>query len=507
MKGELVAGRYRLAEQIGEGASGTVYRATTEPGDETVAVKILRPSGGAKGPAAEAGRRFEREAVAAGKLEHPNLVGLRDFGALDDGRPFLVMDLVDGRSLATLIAEGRLPEPRGLAILAHVLRGLEHAHAAGVVHRDLKPADILLVDRDGDRDFAVVIDLGTAALMESAAEPLTRAGTALGAPAYMAPERLDPDRGPIDGRADLYSATCILFEMLSGKPPFGAAGDVSPDELIRRHAGADRPLLADAEVESTPGLDAIMARGLAVRPEDRFAGAAEYLRSVDACREGKLDPAEVGKPAAPTGKLAEPDPSKATTVFHGAPAPDAPAAASETPAAEPASAGASRRRWRFAFIGAGAAVVAVVVGAVGARGCRSGVDPTEGLAEAWQAEGLVPGDFEPVDGEIYGGGTCHKGHVSQGDVVVDVVVCRHPSEEAALEARKIGLESMDGKVTRSAIPGGNRLLVAGGDRRSDPKRTMSKVTRAFKHAASGTKKKPKRIESADWKNASKAPTD
>jgi eukaryotic-like serine/threonine-protein kinase len=205
MNGELVAGRYRLVEPIGEGATGTVYRAVDEGGEpgEAVAVKVLRH--GAGGKAAEASRRFEREAVAVGKLDHPNLVAIRDFGALDDGRPYLVMDLVEGPSLAALLAdEGSLPPERALSILSHVLRGLAEAHRQGVVHRDLKPADILLVDRGGDPDTAVIVDFGTAALVGAAgatAEQLTSAGAALGTPAYMAPERLDPAHGPVDGRA------------------------------------------------------------------------------------------------------------------------------------------------------------------------------------------------------------------------------------------------------------------------------------------------------------------
>ncbi len=131
--GEMVDGRYRLVERIGEGATGLVYRAVAEPGSVAVAVKILR-----RDAAGGAARRFEREAVAAGKVAHENLVGVRDFGALDDGRPYLVMDLVEGHGLAEVIAESPLAPARALAILAHVLRGLREAHAAGVVHRDLE---------------------------------------------------------------------------------------------------------------------------------------------------------------------------------------------------------------------------------------------------------------------------------------------------------------------------------------------------------------------------------
>jgi eukaryotic-like serine/threonine-protein kinase len=471
MTGELVAGRYRLAAPIGEGATGTVYRAEVD--GEVVAVKILRQGAtGAEASRREASRRFEREAVAVGKLDHPNLVAIRDFGALDDGRPYLVMDLVEGRSLAAVLAEaGKLPPERALSILAHLLRGLGHAHAGGVVHRDLKPADILLVDRDGDPDTAVIVDFGTAALVGAAgatAEQLTSAGAALGTPAYMAPERLDPSAGPIDGRADLYSATCILFEMLTGSPPYGSG---EAPELVARHATAPVPGLGvDA------GLDAIAARGLAKKPAERFVDADEYLRAVDAYRDGTFDPDTLGKPTPlEAGKLASPDPSKATTVFHGAPIPTPPPAAAVDPAAAPSP---RRRVWLYAGVAGAAVLIAAVILVM--RGFTSEPpaptgDPTVGLADAWRAAGLAPGEFAAVDGNDYGGGTCRKGIVSE----VDVVICLHHTPTQAREARRTGLRALKGAAVRTGIPSGQRLLLAASNKGRDPDRTLSKVTEAF----------------------------
>ena len=315
MKGQVIAGKYRIGEELGRGATGTVYRAEKTEGDGgAVAVKVLSAGPGGRG---EKEKRFEREALAASYAEHPNCVSVLDFGALDDGRPYLVMELVEGRRLDELLAADKaLPLERALHILEHVLRGLGHAHASGVLHRDLKPADIMLVDKSGDPDFAVILDFGTAALYGTAGagqEPLTRAGAALGNAAYMAPERLG--EGPIDGRADLYSATCILFEMLSGAPPYGRD---NPQALLKAHLTAAVPALPDAELAKNAGLEALILRGLGKQPAERFATADEYLKAVTALREGKLDIESMRRPV-DEGWLAAPDANKATTVFHGAP--------------------------------------------------------------------------------------------------------------------------------------------------------------------------------------------
>ncbi|HEU5061297.1 MAG TPA: serine/threonine-protein kinase, partial [Kofleriaceae bacterium] len=314
MKGQVIAGKYRVGEELARGATGTVYRAerTGEAGGGPVAVKILTSEPGARG---EKEKRFEREALAASYAEHPNCVSVIDFGALEDGKPYLVMQLVEGRRLDEVLkAEGKLPLERALHILEHVLRGLGHAHASGVIHRDLKPADIMLVDRDGDQDFAVILDFGKATIVGASQEPLTRAGAALGTPAYMAPERLGSD--PVDGRADLYSATCILFEMLSGAPPYGRD---NPQALLKSHLTAPVPALEDAELAKNAGLEALLLRGLGKQPSERFATADEYLKAVAALRAGTLDKDSVRKAAADDGALAAPDANKATTVFHGAP--------------------------------------------------------------------------------------------------------------------------------------------------------------------------------------------
>jgi hypothetical protein len=292
--------------------------------------------------------------------------------------------------------------------------------------------------------------------------------------------------------------------MLTGRPPHGKIGEVEPQELLERHATMAAPALTDAspDVKSSPALDAIIARGLARNPADRFASAAEYLTAVEAHLEGTLDADSLGKPPpTPAGKLAQPDPSKATTVFHGAPAPAAPSSASvgssaaavEPPAIEPPPAtgtapdagGPRGRRLRLAVVAGAAAVAVILAVAIFTRGgdepprgttFRGEItDPMQGLVEAWQAAGLKPGEFKTVPGDKFAGGDCRTGTVN----TVDVTVCLYPTVDQARKARRAGLRAMRG-VTRTAVPSGKRLLVASRGRGSDPSQSLDKVTAVFR---------------------------
>ncbi len=539
MKGQVIAGKYRVGDELARGATGTVYRAekTGEAGGGAVAIKILSAEPGGRG---EKEKRFEREALAASHAEHPNCVSVVDFGALEDGRPYLVMQLVEGRRLDQVLKqEGKLPLERALHILEHVLRGLGHAHASGVIHRDLKPGDVMLVERDGDRDFAVILDFGTAALYGAAGagqEPLTRAGAALGNAAYMAPERLGGD--PIDGRADLYSASCILFEMLSGAPPYGRD---NPQALLKAHLRDPVPALPDAELAANPGLEALLLRGLGKQPAERFATADEYLKAVAALREGKLDKASVRRAAGEAAGLAAPDANKETTVFHGAPqavqqaarqlvtsapkaplpslpaphhraagssssaAPPPPPPAAPITAAEPASlAGAAPvaaaseavapaggekkggmmrdRKNLIAAAAAGAAFLLVVV-LLASRGCGDDKKEKRGeapntvadLEQGWKTAGLSPGGFAPVDGQALSNGQCRSGAVDG----LDVTVCEYASPEAAAAARASGLAAV-GSATGASVIEGKRMLVVADRKKADPSgRSIDKLIKVF----------------------------
>jgi serine/threonine protein kinase len=280
--GQLIDGRYRLLSVIGRGGMGTVYKAEHVAIRRIVAVKLLHASL-ARVP--EVSRRFEREAFAIGRIEHPNCVNVSDFGRLPDGSLYLVMEYLEGRALSDeLTTKGRLSPARTLHILKHVLRGLGHAHANEIVHRDVKPENVILVEADGDPDFAKILDFGIAKLVGSAAqaggsERLTQAGMAFGTPIYMSPEQALGQQ--IDGRADLYAASVMAFEMITGVPPF-----LSDDKIEVMSMHASRPLPTMAEV--APGLEVpeiverLLQRGLAKRAHDRFPDAATYIAAIDA---------------------------------------------------------------------------------------------------------------------------------------------------------------------------------------------------------------------------------
>jgi len=288
--GTIVAGRYRIVEPIARGGMGSIYRAEHLGLRKPVAVKLLHPLGDPDGQTAA---RFQREAFVSGQLAHPNIVSVIDFGVRDDGTFFLVMELLRGDTLRALIdREGALPWPRALHIARQVLRGLSHAHAQGVVHRDVKPANLFLTPTDDDPDIVKILDFGIAKLVASAAEdgpPLTQVGIAVGTPTYLSPEQArGEDLGPT---SDLYSLSVVLYEMLTGEPPFVAD---TPLEVLRAHIGAPVPPMAELapSVQVPPVLEALVRDGLAKRARDRIASAADYIARIDAVRAGAATPIE-----------------------------------------------------------------------------------------------------------------------------------------------------------------------------------------------------------------------
>jgi serine/threonine protein kinase len=272
--GRTLQGRYRIDALLGMGGMGAVFRAHHLGLQQDVALKVLRP-GLRSGHIAPA--RFEREARSASRLDHPNCVRVNDFGELDDGTKFLVMELLAGDEL-----ESRLGAPwdpvEAIDVAVQILDGLAHAHARGVVHRDLKPANVLLTaDHHGQRRVKLV-DFGIAKLLEGddAGPKLTRTGMLFGTPRYMSPEQAGG--GKVDARTDLYAVGLLLYEMLAGHPPF-QAGDVSA--IIRMHVLVPPPPLPESV---PPGLAAVVMRLLAKSRADRFANAAETIAALDRVR-------------------------------------------------------------------------------------------------------------------------------------------------------------------------------------------------------------------------------
>lgn len=256
-------GRYRLGRIIGEGGMGRVYEAFDTVTERTVALKVL--------PETLAGNRefrerFRREAHAAARLSEPHIVPIHDYGEID-GRLFLDMRLIHGMDLGTVVAQhGPLPPARAVHVIDQVAAALAAAHAAGLVHRDVKPSNIVL----GDRDFAYLIDFGIA--RDDSATAMTSIGTTLGTFAYMAPERFTPGQRT-DARADIYSLACVLYECLTGARPFPGAVVA---EQIAAHLTAELPRPSSVGDGIPAALDAVIARGMAKLPDQRFPSAGEF---------------------------------------------------------------------------------------------------------------------------------------------------------------------------------------------------------------------------------------
>ncbi len=268
LPGTMLDDRYRLDEKIGAGGFGAVYRATHVELNRPVAVKVLRPSPGNDNPDAVA--RFRQEAISASRLSHPNAVTVMDFGVSAAGIAYLVMELLEGRTLKELLQdEGTLPLARCAEIIAPVCDALAEAHEVGVVHRDVKPDNIFL-HRGETGEIVKVLDFGIAKLVED--EPLemqgmTETGVILGTPDYMAPERLFG--GKYDGRSDVYSIGVILHEMLTGQLPFRVDRDLGPYAIALRLANEEPKPLREID-DGVPGeIESVVLRTLSKDPEVR----------------------------------------------------------------------------------------------------------------------------------------------------------------------------------------------------------------------------------------------
>jgi serine/threonine-protein kinase len=272
-EGTEIAGRYRILSLIGEGGMGAVYRAQHLHLRKLFALKVLQPRNIDR---PDVIARFEREAIAAGRIEHPNVVPATDFGRLSDGSFFLVLEFVNGRDLRSELKAGAMQAPRALRIMRGVVAGVRAAHDKGIVHRDLKPENIMLVERDGQRDFVKLLDFGVARIEAGHdGHQLTEAGTMLGTPRYMSPEQILGRA--VDARTDLYSLGVILFELLTGQCPF--AGNLPT--LLEQHVTLPSPELPPALVTEQPRLAEIVRVLLSKNPENRFQTASELATALD----------------------------------------------------------------------------------------------------------------------------------------------------------------------------------------------------------------------------------
>ncbi len=283
--GTTLSGRYRIERLLGEGGMGAVYQAEHTHMRKRLAVKVLHPE---MSRLPEVVARFEREAMAAAHIDHPNVAAATDFGKLEDGSFFLVLEYVEGKSLRDILMQGRLELGRALHVVRQTTAALGRAHALGIVHRDLKPENVMLISREGDDDFVKVLDFGIAKVpvgdFSAAAHPITSAQPALtqlgmvyGTPEYMAPEQALGQA--VDARADLYSLGVITYEMLTGYRPFDHDSKVT---LLGMHVTAPVPPMAkfapDANIP--PEVEALVAKLLAKDSNHRFTDAKDLVDAI-----------------------------------------------------------------------------------------------------------------------------------------------------------------------------------------------------------------------------------
>ncbi|MFN0251820.1 MAG: serine/threonine-protein kinase [Kofleriaceae bacterium] len=262
--GHVLGGRFRIDGPIGKGAMATVYRALDQQTSAYVAVKILRTSILGSDPSIK--QRFQREGEVQEKMRHRNIAALLDTGVTEFDEPYLVVELLRGKTLRGVLKQlGRVPPRQAASYAWQALQGLSAVHALGVLHRDLKPANIMLEPSPGPVERVVLIDFGFATFEGGA--KLTQQGSVVGSLRYIAPERLRGEK--VDHRSDLYSMGIILYEMLTGEPPWSTSDDFS---LIESHLHDPPPPLD----ESLPrALDAVLQRALAKHQDDRYSHATE----------------------------------------------------------------------------------------------------------------------------------------------------------------------------------------------------------------------------------------
>jgi len=272
----LVLGEYEILERLGAGGMGQVFKARHRAMDRVVALKIL-PAERVRSP--EAVERFRREVRAAARLTHPNIVIAYDAGEAK-GVHFLVTEYVDGQDLARIVAEhGPMPVEEAVGCIIQAAQGLQYAHEHGVVHRDIKPGNLLL-SREG---VVKVLDLGLARLAQSAGvdaqtgERLTGSGQVMGTVDYMAPEQIQ-DTHAADHRADIYSLGCTLYRLLTGRPPYEGESHV---QVLMGHLQQPVPSLQDARPEVPPALDLVFQKMVAKRPEDRPQSMREVIAALE----------------------------------------------------------------------------------------------------------------------------------------------------------------------------------------------------------------------------------
>ena len=274
--GRVINDRFEILELIARGGMGRVYRARQKPLGREVALKILDPRyKGEEDPEFQA--RFFLEASTSAKLSHPNTVTVFDYGKTNDEIYFIVMEFVEGRTLAKLLkTEGPLEPDRAVRIAVQIARSLREAHGLGVIHRDLKPANVLLTTHADEDDFVKVLDFGLVKDVGGESEELTQAGLFMGSPKYMSPEQITG--GDVDARTDVYALGVVLYFMLTGKVPFDRDTQV---QTLMAHIKEEVPPMMRADGRAIPeGLKHVVMRCLSKNAADRLASMNEVVAAL-----------------------------------------------------------------------------------------------------------------------------------------------------------------------------------------------------------------------------------
>lgn len=277
--GSKVGDKYEILEIVGKGSMGIVYRARHELIGKIVAVKMLRWQLLSD---VRSKKRFEREAIASSRLEHPNIIAIYDFGLTPSNQPYIVMDFVQGTTLLHVLRQERTLAPeRAVRIFAQVADALHHAHTRGVIHRDLKPANVMLLEKNGQSDFVKVVDLGIAKIAfgeDAEPEALTKTNEVCGSPLYLSPEQCKQQ--PMDPRSDMYSLGVVMFELLTGVPPLQGA---TVYDTLYMHVHNKPPRFSEVrpDLNIPKRLEEIVLRTLEKEPGDRFATMADLRKELE----------------------------------------------------------------------------------------------------------------------------------------------------------------------------------------------------------------------------------
>ena len=277
LTGEILDGRYQILERISQGAMGVVYRGVRTNLDRQVAIKVMHV---ALPEAMKVRERFEREAQVMARLDHPHCVSIIDFG-LHQNKPFVVMELVRGQSLFDMLREQeRLEIPRAVEVMRQILSGLAHAHEQGIIHRDIKPGNIMVTPKAPLGLHVRLLDFGLARIAEGSSSISN--GVAVGTPSYMAPEQCRGE--PVDATVDIYACGVVLFEMLTGVKPLTSNDPITTVKMQMEQAP---PRLADVLPGDYGALEDIVARALAKQPAQRFPSAIAMSEALDAAMGGR----------------------------------------------------------------------------------------------------------------------------------------------------------------------------------------------------------------------------